>query len=348
MKFAKNFFITIFFTFVFCTVNIPNEESIQNIEVFSRNNPDTVIPGGTTIGVTLSTDGVIVVGFSEITKADGKSICPARAAGIKQGDTIKTFNSQKISNVEDLCNAVEKSGTSSASIGILRNGKNIEMIISPGFSSSDKKPKIGAWVKDAASGIGTMTFYNPETKYFAALGHGICDSDSGDMLNIDGGEILSSTIVSVDKGERGSPGELNGIFSEKDNSLGIILYNSKCGIIGTVAENFTLNHHPPVSIAKKEDVCVGKAYILANVEGTLTEKFDIEITRILPAYAGNTKNMIIKITDERLIKKTGGIVQGMSGSPVIQNGKLVGAITHVFLNDPTRGYGIFIENMLEK
>lgn len=307
-----------------------------------------VVPGGKSIGVTLSTNGVMVVGLSDLSVGNGQQVSPAKVAGIKSGDIIKSFNNQPVNDVAELSAAIAGSGETYCPITLSRDNKTVKTTILPQTSANDGQIKIGAWVKDAASGIGTITFYNPETKFFAALGHGICDTDSGNIIDVSDGEILSSTIVSVDKGEKGSPGELNGVFSENSTRLGHITKNHSGGICGSVTDDFSLSNQK-VFIANKEEIKTGAAYILANVEGNLIEKFDIEIIRILPQYDNtSSKNMIIKITDRKLLEKTGGIVQGMSGSPIVQNGKLAGAVTHVFVNDPTRGYGIFIENMLTK
>jgi stage IV sporulation protein B len=218
-------------------------------------------------------------------------------------------------------------------------------LVTPKVSQSDGSFKIGAWVKDAASGIGTLTFYDPDSKSFAALGHGICDTETGELLTIGNGQILASSIVSIDKGEKGIPGELNGIFKDDSPILGEIKSNNNCGIFGT-SESDLLSTANRIPVAARDEVKPGSAYILANIEGNKIEKFNIEIIRIMPKAISSQKGMIIRITDEKLISKTGGIVQGMSGSPILQNGRIVGAVTHVFVNDPTRGYGIFIENML--
>ena len=305
----------------------------------------TVIPGGKCIGVALSTDGVLVVDVSDVVSSDGKHTSPAKDAGIKSGDLIQSFNGNEIESVSDLNTAINSSGGKASSVKLNRNGNIREVLITPKVSQSDGGFKIGAWVKDAASGIGTLTFYDPDTKSFAALGHGICDSETGNLLTVGDGNILSSSIVSIDKGEKGVPGELNGIFKDDEPILGKITDNNDCGIFGTCESNI-LTGTQTVPIADRDEVKLGSAYILANVEGNSIEKFDIEIIRIMPKAISSQKGMIIRITDEKLLNKTGGIVQGMSGSPVIQNGKLVGAVTHVFVNDPTRGYGIFIENML--
>ncbi len=315
----------------------------QKAVITSANTKENaLVPIGKSVGVTLSTDGVIVAGISE-TVNQKKS--PAKEAGLKQGDIIVKFNGQKITNVEDLTKNLCKSKGLCASITIIRHEKNIELMITPVFSEKDNRLVIGAWVKDAASGIGTLTFFDPKTKKFGALGHGICDTETGKLLRIDSGAILSSTIVSVDKGEKGSPGELNGVFSEEDAQLGEVTNNFDYGICGTASDNFPISA-TPLPVAKISEITTGKASIMANVEGNIVDSYEIEILRLLPHRSSSAKNMIIKITDQRLLEKTGGIVQGMSGSPIVQNGKLVGAVTHVFVNDPTRGYGIFIENML--
>jgi stage IV sporulation protein B len=344
MRHGKRLFFPLIFALFLSVASLLTETNFA-VPVSSSANQTMVIPGGKSIGVTLCTNGVMVTGLSEISLYDGKLISPAKDAGIKAGDIIKFFNDEPIGNVSELSDAIQKTNVASCPIVLSRDNKTVKTTISPEISADDGQPKIGAWVKDAASGIGTITFYNPETRFFAALGHGICDVNSGKVLDVSEGEILSSTIVSVDKGKKGSPGELNGVFSENSECLGHIKENRQSGICGTVNDKFYLSH-TPVCIAKKEEIKTGSAYILANVEGNLTEKFDIEIIRIISTNDTSLKNMVIKITDEKLLEKTGGIVQGMSGCPIIQNNKLVGAVTHTFVNDPAKGYGIFIENML--
>ncbi len=341
---GKKLFFPLIFA-LFLSVASLSTETNYAVPVSSSAKQTMVIPGGKSIGVTLSTNGVMVTGLSEISLYDGKIISPAKDAGIKAGDIIKFFNEEPIGNVSELSAAIKKSNASSCRVTLSRDNKIIKTTVSPKMSADDGQIKIGAWVKDAASGIGTITFYNPETHFFAALGHGICDGTSGEVLDVSNGEILSSTIVSVDKGKKGSPGELNGVFSESSECLGLITQNHSGGICGKVTDKLNLSHQP-VCIAKNEEIKTGSAYILANVEGNQIEKFDIEIIRIISTKDTSSKNMIIKITDSKLLEKTGGIVQGMSGCPIIQNEKLVGAVTHVFVNDPTKGYGIFIENMI--
>ncbi len=304
-----------------------------------------VVPGGKSIGVILSTDGVMVVNVAEVENVDGNLISPAKDAEIKAGDLIKAFNGEETSNVSELCTAVNNSNGKPCAISIIRDENALELLISPELEKGTNTFKIGAWVKDAVSGIGTITYYDPTNNTFAALGHGICDPQTNSLVSIDEGSILSSTIVSLQKGEKGAPGELKGVFSEDQKILGTITQNNMCGIFGKSKSELSFNN-PAIPIAKKEMVHKGKAHILTNIEGNIIEQFDVEITRVMPQKNPSSKSLVLKITDDRLIEKTGGIIQGMSGSPIIQNGKLVGAVTHVFVNDPTRGYGIFIENML--
>ncbi len=305
-----------------------------------------VFPSGRSIGVTLSTNGAMIVSVAEMESKNGLTAAPARDAGLKSGDMITSFNGTAISGVDDLNLAISRSGGKSSPITVKRDGKTIETLVIPQLSAADGKFRIGIWVKDAASGIGTVTFYDPENQSFAALGHGICISDTENVLPADEGSILGATIVSVKRGERGSPGELKGVFSEDKTILGKIKKNSVCGIFGTAEKN-VFESENPICIAAKSEVHTGSAYILANVEGGAVEKFDIEIQRLMPQSAPSPKGMVIKITDRRLIEKTGGIVQGMSGCPIIQDNKLAGAVTHVFINDPTRGYGIFAEWLID-
>ena len=317
-------------------------------QVFSPDNEirkKQVIPGGSCIGVTLATDGVLVVDISDINTSDSFLPSPAKKAGIKPGDLIQSFNGTKIETVDDLENAISASNGTDSKITLNRDGNSREVLIKPVCATAEKEFKIGAWVKDAASGIGTLTFYDPKTSAFGALGHGICDPDTKEIMKIQNGNILAASIVSVDKGEKGIPGELNGIFKESDTILGEINKNNECGIFGT-AEKSVYTSKPAIPIATRSEVTVGPAKILTCIHGEIVEEFSIEISKIMPKTSAVQKGMIIKITDEKLLSKTGGIVRGMSGSPIIQNGKLIGAITHVFINDPARGYGIFIENML--
>lgn len=309
---------------------------------------DTVIITGQTVGITLNSEGAMVAEVAEIKTKDGKTVSPAKDGGIRKGDVIISVSGKPVHGVDDLHDAVSAAGDKSVLTELMRDGTKITTTLKP-VLSEDGSYRLGIWAKDAAAGIGTLTFYDPETGNFGALGHGIADSGSGMLMDIKDGEVLSSTIVSVEKGEKGEPGELKGVFGEGDTALGTIEKNTVCGIFG----NMTLpedkaKEGQSIKIGTREDVREGKAYILANIEGSKTEKYEIEIVNI-PVFTGDiTKGMVIKITDKDLLSKTGGIVRGMSGSPIVQSGRLVGAVTHVFVNDPTSGYGIFIEDMLNE
>ncbi len=348
---AKKILFAFIFLFGFLTGTIPNEainldENIEAIQTYAENSDELMlVPGGNSIGITLNTDGVIVTNLSDIQVQNGDNISPAKESGIKNGDIIQTFNDKKTSTVEELSKAISESNGNIAVITVLRGDKTITMSIDPEYCLSDGQLRIGAWVKDAMSGIGTLTYYNPQNNSFASLGHGICNPETGEIIQINKGEVLSSSIVDVQKGKKGNPGELKGIFSENNSKLGFITGNSKTGIYGTIMDDSFLCHSP-LPVADKNEIQKGSAFILANIDGEKVEKYDIEIIKVVTKNSEPAKNMILKITDKNLLEKTGGIVQGMSGSPIIQNDKLVGAVTHVFVNDPTRGYGIFIENML--
>ncbi len=344
----KKFFVlsaVFWLIFTFSGSGLCTGNTAQAFSQDNKINQKQLIPGGSCIGVTLATDGVLVVDISDINTSDTFLPSPAKKAGIKPGDLIQSFNGTKIETVDDLENAISASNGTDSKITLNRDGNSREILIKPICTATENEFKIGAWVKDAASGIGTLTFYDPQTSAFGALGHGICDPDTNEIMKIQNGNILAASIVSVDKGEKGVPGELNGIFKENDTILGEINKNNECGIFGTSKKDVCKNS-TAVPIALRSEVSVGPAQILTCVHGETVEAFAIEISKIMPKSSAVQKGMIIKITDEKLLSKTGGIVRGMSGSPIIQNGRIVGAVTHVFVNDPTRGYGIFIENML--
>ncbi len=347
MRCKKSIAITLalFFIFSFSGNIVPFESELSMPALSTANQEKCLVPDGRSIGVMLSTNGALIVDFMDIDSSNGEVPSPARVAGLKAGDLIQGFDGKKISNVAELVSAIAASAGKSSALTLSRNGKKSEVLIKPEVSKNDGSLKIGAWVKDAASGIGTLTFFDPDTKAFAALGHGICDAETGKLLPVESGSILSAGIVSVSKGEKGVPGELNGIFKNDSETLGEISKNSEAGISGIASKSFAANG-TPIPIGHRENVKVGSASVLTTINGSLPQKFDIEIIKIMPKVISQQKGFVIQITDEKLLEKTGGIVQGMSGSPILQNGRIVGAVTHVFVNDPTRGYGIFIEDML--
>ena len=296
---------------------------------------------GTPFGVKLLTKGVVVVSLSDV-ECENKTICPGKECGIKIGDIILKINGETVLSNSHIASVIEKSGGKSVSVEILRDDTPLTLTATPVKSNSDKRYKLGIWVRDSSAGIGTATFYNPTTKIFAGLGHGICDSDTGEILPLSSGEIVSVNILGINKGQIGTPGELIGTFASK-TGFGELVLNDKTGVYGKVTQ--TVVGGEDIMLGLKQEVKVGKAYIIATFEDEKPTQYEIEIEKVNLSDNNPTKNMVIKITDPKLIEKTGGIVQGMSGSPIIQDGLLVGAITHVFVNDPSRGYGIFAENM---
>ncbi|MFZ5988853.1 MAG: SpoIVB peptidase [Bacillota bacterium] len=307
-----------------------------------------VVACGNTIGVKIRINGVLVIGLSDIETIDGKKVLPARESGIKPGDLIVEVNKNKLSNIYDLTKEIEKSNGGDILVKYKRGNSFNSTKVKPVISVDDKKYHVGMWVRDSTAGIGTLTFYDPKSKGFGALGHGITDIDTGALMPVDKGEIIESNILAIKKGSRGNPGELKGILIEDRDELGVINKNSEYGIYGSLNDaafnKFSRKLYP---IALRSQVKTGHATILANIDGKSVEEYDIEIQKISKNSTNGLKGMIIKVTDLRLLDKTGGIVQGMSGSPIIQDGKLVGAVTHVLVNDPTRGYGIFIEWMIK-
>ena len=302
-----------------------------------------IVPGGKAVGVKMFTKGLICVGSQSIQGVNGENYNIAKALNIRDSDIILAANGIDLHTVEQLGEIVENSKGAPITLLIRSNDVEEEKVATP--IKTNEGYKLGIWVRDSTAGIGTVTFTDAATNTFAALGHPITDVDTGILMPVDKGTITSADIVGVEKGARGIPGELYGLFAE-NKDCGVILNNTNQGIYGRIISDCNLTYNgKSVLLASAQQVKTGAAEIYANVEGNQVEKFDIEITKIM-RYAPDEKNLVIKITDKRLLDKTGGIVQGMSGSPIIQDGKLVGAVTHVFVNDPSRGYGIFIENML--
>jgi len=310
---------------------------------------EEIVVCGNTIGVKLKLDGILVVGMGEVETIDGNRVIPVRDTGIKPGDFIVQANNKDVNSISELVEAINESGKNGMHLRYRSGDVYKDVHVYPVRSIDDNKFHIGLWVRDNTAGIGTLTFYDPQTLNFGALGHGITDIDTGILLPIKEGEIIESNILTIKKGEDGVPGEIKGIFNELKDNLGIVHVNSSLGIYGTL-HPYVLDELPGkvYPIAVKTEVKEGPASILANIKDNEVIEYSIEIQKVSFKPENGSKGMVIKITDERLLNETGGIVQGMSGSPIIQNGKIVGAVTHVLINDPTRGYGIFIENMIKK
>jgi len=304
----------------------------------------TVIPCGNPFGVKIFTEGAVVVKVSGIKTEDG-IVNPAKNAGLKKGDIILKINNTSINCNEDIAKIVENSGGQALILEVRRNNSNLKLNFSPCKCSEDGFYRAGIWVRDSSAGIGTMTFYDPESLIFVGLGHGICDSDTGNIMPLKHGEIVKATISGITRGEKGIPGELKGYFSSSE-ILGNLDANAECGVYGRL-KNFK-PENKRMKIALKQQIKTGPAKIICTIFENTQKEYDINIKEVNYKEDSPTKNMIIEITDEELLRETGGIVQGMSGSPIIQNDKLIGAVTHVFLNDPSKGYGIFAENMLDQ
>ncbi len=307
-----------------------------------------LIPGGKSVGVKISTKGVLVVGFAEVSTERVNVESPGSKAGIQVGDSILKVDEINIESSSNLMNIINKSDGKELNILIDRNGENIIKKLSPIKSSEDSKYKIGLWVRDSTAGVGTLTFYEPKSKKFGALGHPITDIDTNSILKISKGVLINSSIISVKKGEKGNPGELKGIFINEDVPLAKVTKNTECGIFGVSDEKLMDGRvSKPLKVANQNEIKEGKAQIITTIDENGPKYYDIEIVKLLPQDAPSSKSMIIKVTDSELLKKTGGIVQGMSGSPIIQNNKIVGAVTHVLINKPDTGYGIYIHWMIK-
>jgi len=301
----------------------------------------TVYVGGMSAGFTLKTGGAQVIGLSEVVTESG-TCSPASKAGLKAGDVIQKAGGIRVHGITDLNEIVDKSKGKALSLEILRSGEKIELTVHAVQEKQSKRYKIGILVRESVSGIGTVTYIDKNSGRFGALGHSVVGDDNQEM-QISKGSVYECSIVGVCKGVRGKAGELRGLFLN-DKYFGSAEKLCNCGIFGQICNDFALDDLT-IAVANSDAAKPGNAYIYSTVSGVSPKKYEIEIVKVDKNNREN-KNYVIKITDEELIAETGGIVQGMSGSPIMQEGKLVGAVTHVFLNDPTRGYGIDIEQML--
>ena len=318
---------------------------IKTVEVMAIPKEIQLYPGGNVVGIKLQTNGPLVVGFSDIENEEQKPYSPSKESGINLGDVILAINEIEINSSEFLAETLNSLKLDELDVKIERDGKILYKKVKP-VKTSDGKNKIGLWVRDSTAGIGTVTFIDPETGLYGALGHPITDVDTGDIIKISKGNIVNSSIVNVKRGEKGNPGELKGVFINDDIKLGNVKHNTKYGIFGEYSlENF---YGEKLSIALKNEIQEGPAKIISTIDNDEPKMYDVVIEKLLQQDNPSSKSMIIKVVDEELLEKTGGIVQGMSGSPIIQNNKLVGAVTHVLVNKPDTGYGIYIECMLKE
>ena len=300
-----------------------------------------LIPGGQSVGIAIDTEGVIVVGASDL----GRTPSPARAAGIKTGDILQRVNGAAIESAEGLSEQINGGGP--VTIDVLREGRTVSCQVAPAQDPRDGRWRLGAWVRDSTAGVGTMTFIDPETGVYGALGHAITDVDTGVTMPVGVGELYENSVMDVTPSAKGSPGELTGDFIFRPAVTGTVAVNSSRGIFGCVEAGENALYPEGLPAAKQGEIHPGAASLLTTVDGGGVKEYQCEIVR-LNDRGGDGRNLVLRVTDPALIEKTGGIVQGMSGSPIIQDGHLIGAVTHVMVNDPAMGYGISIERMLEE
>lgn len=321
------------------------EERAASVPVVAEK---VLVPGGQSVGVKMDVRGVLIVGLEEIEGKDGEKVNPGLLSGLQIGDIIMEINGTEVyraDEVQSLVNEIKDT----VKLKVKRNDEILNVNINPVQAGEDGLYKLGVWVKDKTAGIGTLTYYDPVNSTFGALGHGIVDPETNSVLSVDTGLLLESQVQEIQEGKSGEPGEIKGIFYHSSDPLGSLERNSKFGVFGTT-------YHPienelyskPIAVGTKDQVELGKAYILSTLSNNEIKKFEVEIEKIEKQKKQSDKSMVIKVTDEELLKESGGIIQGMSGSPIIQNDRIIGAVTHVFVNDPQRGYGIFIEWMLEE
>lgn len=306
--------------------------------------PETkVVPIGKVIGLKLYTNGVLIVGMTEI---DGEK--PYEYTGLKEGDTILEINNTEIDSIEKLKEVVNKSNGEELELKYLRDGTISVSNIKPVQTNTDGY-KLGLWVRDAATGVGTITYYEPESGKFAALGHGIVDVDTDKLIDIESGEVVTSSIVAIKKGEQGIPGEIKGTIMNQTN-IGEVTKNTDFGIYGNLTNTASLNinSQKAIDVALRSEIKTGNAKVLCTLENGVTKEYDIEIKKIYANNNSDNKSMLIKVTDENLLNQTGGIIRGLSGAPIIQNGKFCGAVTHVLVSDPTMGYAVFGDLMIKE
>ena len=316
---------------------VNNEKEKKDIELCA---------GGNSVGVRVSTDGVLAVGYSDLTTSNGEVSSPAQNGGIQIGDRLLCVNGKKIKNSKDLSKKINESKSENVQILLERNGEEITKNINLA-KNQDGDYKIGLWVRDSTAGVGTLTFYDRESGKYGAIGHPITDSETDKILSIKNGDLLNSSIISVKKGVKGNPGELRGIFSNEKTPIGDVTGNTQCGIFGSMNKETSKNiNNKTYRVGWRDEIQPGPAQIITTIDEEGPKLYDIEIVKLNKQDTISTKSMVIRVTDERLLEKTGGIVQGMSGSPIIQNDKIIGAVTHVLVNKPEIGYGVYIEWML--
>lgn len=344
-KISLLFVLFFLYTFILSRNYAPITIAVKGEEV--KISDIQVIPVGEVVGIKLYTSGVLVVGTSGIESIDGATYKPYENIEIKEGDSIIAINGNIVNNTNELINEINNCNGKEIKIKYIRGNQEEECTIIP-VKDKQGEYKIGLWVRDSAAGVGTVTFYLEDTQNFAALGHAITDIDTGDIIQTSSGEIDDVNIVSIVKGAKEEPGKIQGTIIQ-NTVIGKIYKNTKYGIFGTIKNknNININYDKKMNVAARQEIQIGEASILSNIDGDFKEyKIEIQKTYLNNNY--DNKSMIIKVTDEELLNKTGGIIQGMSGSPIIQNGKFCGAVTHVMVNDPSIGYAVFADKMIQE
>ncbi len=324
--------------FMLSSFSVVAVSAVQNKRDYSR---QEVYLGGMPFGIKFSTEGIMVIGFSDI---DGlsKAQNPAYLAGLRAKDVIIKVDGEDVRSAEELTGRVEASGGREMRITYRRGEVETTVNLTPVYSASESRYKTGMWVKDSGAGIGTVTYILPETQGFGGLGHGICDGETGELIRMSRGDVMGVNVYAVKKGVSGAPGELKGHFCTE--CIGELYTNTDCGVFGRFSQ-LPEGCAEKVKIGMRDEMREGEAELICTLSDGVRARYKIDISAINRSAEGS-KCFVIKVKDPALIEKTGGIVQGMSGSPIVQDGRLVGAVTHVMINDPCVGYGIFIENML--
>ena len=302
-----------------------------------------LVPCGQSVGVAMRTGGVVVVGNSDL----GKTPSPARLAGLRSGDVIQCVNGARVSGASQLSQRLEGGGT--ATLQVMRDGGLVECEVTPARDERDGRYRLGAWVRDSTAGVGTLTFYDPQDGAFGALGHAITDIDTGVVMPVGEGEIYANRVVDVTPSREGAPGELTGDFLGETEALGQVTGNTESGIFGTADAPIENALYPEgLPVADRTQIHTGAASLITTIDAGVPREYACEVVRLSEAANPGARAMVIRVTDPALISRTGGIVQGMSGSPILQDGFIIGAVTHVMVNDPEMGYGILIETMLKQ
>lgn len=302
-----------------------------------------VIPIGHTVGIKMQAEGVLIVQLTEVQSADGTR-SPAKEAGVQEGDVLLKAGETELHSNDDLQKQVALSAGQPIKLTLERGEDEKSVTVTPCRDKTGAY-RIGVLARDSLAGIGTLTYVDPQTGAFGSLGHGICDSETGVLLPLQEGTIIHSTVSSVQRGKAGEPGSLQGEFST-EKPLGTVAQNTESGIFGTMTDDSLYSELQCVPVASTDEIKIGDAEILSNVDGDSVQRYSVQIVKLYPADDEYGRSMMLRVTDPQLVDKTGGIVQGMSGSPILQNGKLIGAVTHVLVDNPLEGYGIAMEKML--